>query len=166
MGACLALTAWLSLAVIGAGMAWAEQHTPQPDGAPAAAQQPAPMPAPKPAVGEPRVTAEPGVTHRDLEHLKEVTKLEIKVLEVQVESIGDRLFDAIAILSILIVVASAGAGISAYFTARREAQNAVDKWINDEGGKVLDRLTEEAGQEITEFIDKRKREIEDRKSVV
>ncbi|MCH7943544.1 MAG: hypothetical protein IIB67_09975, partial [Proteobacteria bacterium] len=159
MRACLAITAWLILAVAGAGMAWAAQNPPQLDVEPSASQQVAPSPAPETVISGPRESAEPDLTRRDLEHLNEVTRLRIKVLEIQIESTGDRLSDAIKILIAFIVFIGAAAGITGYFSARREAQNAVGKWINDEGGKVLDRLTEEAEKAIKEIIAQSKREI-------
>ena len=159
MRACLAITAWLILAVAGAGMAWAAQNPPQLDAEPSAVQQTAPSPAPETVISGPRESAEPDLTRRDLEHLNEVTRLRIKVLEIQIESIGDRLSDAIKILIAFIVFIGAAAGITGYFSARREARSTVEKWINDEGGKVLDRLTEEAEKEIEEIIVQSKREI-------
>lgn len=161
MRAGLIITAWLSLAVAGAAMAWATQGPPQPDAEPAAAQQAAPPPAPEPSVSQPRGAADPGLTHRDFEQLEKVTGLQIKVLETQIDSMGDRLSDSNDRLLVLIALATVAAGFTGYLSARREARDAAEKWINDEGGKVLGSLKEEAEKKIKGIIDQSKRDFKE-----
>lgn len=108
---------------------------------------------------------------RDFEHLKEINQERIKASEDLIAVAGDRLSNAITLLIAFIIAA----GFTGYFSARKQATEAVDRWIKREGEKILKgkideaqvkihEMTKEAEREFREFVDsarENKAKIED-----
>lgn len=112
---------------------------------------------------------EQDILDRDLKHLGETTRLRIEALEKQIAaqekhfddllSAGDRISYVITLLAIFIGLATAAAGFTAYFSARKLAEDVVEKWIAKEGAKLLKELTAGAKHEIDQMVNDAGREI-------
>ena len=141
----------LILATSLAGPAWAQ---PQPSAQPAPAAQAAPSVAP--GIADLRLAQE--LLNRDFKHLEKINQERIQSLEKQ-----------ITFLLAFIIFASAAAGFTGYFSARKQAEEAVEKWIDKEGTEVLKGLRADAQKkmemrtgEAEQLIERRVLEAEER----
>ncbi len=165
----LACALLLILAVTMAGQAWAAAENP--DTATAAAT-PAAATAPT-APGTDQGTGlhrEQDILDRDLKHLGKTTRLRIEAFEKQISAqdlrIGDLSLSAerdsntITLLAIFIAVATAVFGLTAFFSARTRALEAVETWLDQHGPEVLERLKDETQQKMDQRLGKLESELE------
>ena len=166
----LACALLVILAVTMAGQAGAAAENP--DTAKAAAT---PAPATAPAApgtdhGTTNLRREQDLLDRDLKHLGKTTRLRIEAFEKQISAqdlrIGDlslsaaRDSNAITLLAIFIAVATTVFGLTAFFSARTRALEAVETWLDDHGPAVLEDLKDETQQKMNRRLGEIERELE------
>ena len=155
----------LVFGLAGAAPAWAGEKSPQPGVQLAPAAQALPGVAP----GTADLRRDQELLKRDFKHLEKINQERIQFLEKQIALAGDRVSDAITFLLAFIVFASAVAGFTGYFSARKQAEEAVEKWIDNEGTEVLKGLRADAQKkmemrtgEAEQLIERRVLEAEER----
>ena len=145
----------LIFALAGAGPAWAGEKSPQQS----VQSAPAAQAAPGVASGIADLRRDQELLKRDFKHLEKINQERIQSLEKQIALAGDRVSDLIPLLLFVIVIASAATGFTGYFSARKQAEEAVEKWIEREGERILKEKTDETQAKIDEMFKEAEREI-------